>query len=143
MYANNNNSFVPIIGLANIADHYLSYSLLAVTGDFFLVSRELSLRRTEDNTEEASRAIKAHLNHIGDDQTDQVCYSCLLSLPAFTIPPQLSKLPNQVSIVAPKAAGKEIVINDETTTFFSKYTDQIRRDAHALKKIGGVISNRY
>ncbi|KAI8883273.1 hypothetical protein K501DRAFT_219550 [Backusella circina FSU 941] len=136
--------FVPIIGLAHIADHYLSYSLLAITGDFCFVSRELNLRRAEDNIEEASasRAIKAHLSHIGDDETDEDRYSCLLSLPAFTIPPQLSKLPNQASIVAPKSAGKEIVINEETTTFFSKSTDQIRRDAHELKKIGGVISNR-
>jgi len=140
------DAFVPIIGLVLISDIYLSYSLLALTSDYRLVTRDLNMRRDENTPEEAEKAVKAQLHTIGTEQDDsKKGYEPLLSLPLFKPPPQLDTLPKQPKIVLPPGMGgpQEIVINEETLRFFSKSTEQIRRETRDLKKAASHIDSRY
>ncbi|GAN03513.1 conserved hypothetical protein [Mucor ambiguus] len=139
------DAFVPIIGLVLISDIYLSYSLLALTSDYRLVTRDLNMRRDEDIPEEAEKAVKAQLHTIGSEQDEsKKGYEPLLSLPLFKPPPQLDTLPKQPKIVLPPgmSGSQEIVINEETLRFFSKSTEQIRRETRDLKKAASHIDSR-
>lgn len=139
------DAFVPIIGLVLISDIYLSYSLLALTADYRLVTRDLNMRSDEDIPEEAEKAVKAQLHTIGSEQEDgKKGYETLLSLPLFKPPPQLDALPKQPKIVLPPGMSgpQEIVINEETLRFFSKSTEQIRRETRDLKKAASHIDGR-
>ncbi|KAL0136975.1 hypothetical protein V8B55DRAFT_1544304 [Mucor lusitanicus] len=116
------DAFVPIIGLVLISDIYLSYSLLALTSDYRLVTRDLNVRSIEDIPERAEKAVKAQLHTIGSEQDEgKKGYEPLLSLPLFKPPPQLDTLPKQPKIVLPPGMSgpQEIVINEETLRFFS------------------------
>ncbi|KAF1800095.1 hypothetical protein FB192DRAFT_1390036 [Mucor lusitanicus] len=139
------DAFVPIIGLVLISDIYLSYSLLALTSDYRLVTRDLNVRSIEDIPERAEKAVKAQLHTIGSEQDEgKKGYEPLLSLPLFKPPPQLDTLPKQPKIVLPPGMSgpQEIVINEETLRFFSKSTEQIRRETRDLKKAASHIDGR-
>ncbi|KAI8647071.1 hypothetical protein BD408DRAFT_479486 [Parasitella parasitica] len=139
------DAFVPIIGLVLTSDIYLSYSLLALTSEYRLVTRDLNMRREVDIPEEAEKAVKAQLHDIGTEEDErEKGYEPILSLPLFKPPPQLDTLPKQPKIVVPSAMSgpQEIVINEETLRFISKSTEQIRRETRDLKKAASHIDSR-
>lgn len=139
------DAFAPIIGLVLISDIYLSYSLLALTTDYRLVTRDLNMRREIGIPEEAEKAVKAQLHNIGSEESEsKKGYEPVLSLPLFKPPPQLDTLPKQPKIVVPPGMSgpQEIIINEETLRFFSKSTEQIRRETRDLKKAASHIDSR-
>jgi nucleoporin NUP82 len=134
--------FVPIVGLVLITDIYLSYSLLALTCDYRLVTADLNMRRDISATKESEIAVKAQLqNIVGNEDAG---YQPLLSLPAFQPPKHLDTLPKQAKIIVPPEMGgsKELVITEETLRFFNKSSEQIRRETHDLKKAATKIDSR-
>ncbi|GAA5795488.1 hypothetical protein HPULCUR_000846 [Helicostylum pulchrum] len=137
------DGFVPIVGLVMLTDIYLSYSLLCLTDDCRLVTRDLSMRRElskDDGSEK--EAIQQQLKSVaGDSETG---YQPLLSLPAFQIPTQLDNLPKQPKIVVPANMGgsKEVVITDESLLFFSKSSEQFRNETFELKKAAIAVDKR-
>lgn len=138
-----NSGFVPIIGLVLITDIYLSYSLLAITSDYRLVTRDLNMRRNFSSVNKASEtAIKAQLKTLGSN--DDTGYQPVLSLPAFQLPKELDTLPKQAKIVVPPEMGgnKEVVITEETLCFFNKSSEQIRRESYNLKKAAEKMDTR-
>lgn len=136
------NGFVPIVGLVLITDIYLSYSLITLTSDYRLVTRELSIRHEHTTSGEQQKAIKEQLKFIGD--TNESVYQPLLSLPAFQVPKQLDTLPKQAKIVVPTNMGgsKEIVITDESLSFLLKTSETFKQETHELKKAAIVIDKR-
>lgn len=135
------SGFVPIIGLVLISDMYLSYSSIAITSDYRVVTRDLNMRHDKPLSKESQNAIKEQLKSVGDADTG---YQPLLSLPSFQPPKQLDSLPKQAKIIIPPNMGgsKEVVITEETLRFFSKSSEQIRRETHDLKKAALKIDAR-
>ncbi|KAI9338861.1 hypothetical protein BD770DRAFT_331269 [Pilaira anomala] len=136
------NGFVPIVGLVLITDIYLSYSLITLTSDYRLVTRDLSMRREITASSEVQKAIKEQLKSVAD--TNENVYQPLLSLPAFQVPKQLDTLPKQAKIVVPTNMGgsKEIVITDESLSFFLKTSETFKQETHELNKAAIVIDKR-
>ncbi|CEP12759.1 hypothetical protein [Parasitella parasitica] len=103
------------------------------------------MRREVDIPEDAEKAVKAQLHSIGTDEGEkEKAYEPVLSLPLFKPPPQLDTLPKQPKIVVPATMSgpQEIIINEETLRFFSKSTEQIRRETRDLKKAASHIDTR-
>ncbi|RCI05659.1 hypothetical protein CU098_011899 [Rhizopus stolonifer] len=136
-------AFSPIVGLSIITDIYLSYVLFSVTFDYKLVYNDLSVRRDTDSSENSQMAVRDQLKGIINTGNGQA-YEPILSLPIFEKPKQLDNLPKQSKIVIPKelAHSKEVVINEETLRFFSKTSEQVRRDTRELGKAAVLIEER-
>lgn len=137
------DGFVPIVGLVVIKDVYISYSLLCLTDDYRLVTRDLSTRRElSKNDGSEKEAIQQQLKSVaGDSETG---YQPLLSLPAFQIPTQLDNLPKQPKIVVPANMGgsKELVITNESFLFFSKSSEQFCNETIRLQRAAAKIDKR-
>lgn len=137
------DGLVPIVGLAIFDDVYLSYCMVAITGDYQAVTKELQTC-AKSSTDVSESAMKQQLKSIGDDAEEDDMYQPLLPLPAYQPPKVLESLSTQPKIVIPAdlSGSKELVINEETLRFFSKSTQQIRTESHELKKAAYSIQKR-
>ncbi|KAI8098102.1 uncharacterized protein B0P05DRAFT_523460 [Gilbertella persicaria] len=121
------NGFMPMIGLALVTDMYLSYSLLTITTDYHLVTRDLNMRRDIPESQASQNAVKAQLKNIGTEDDSISGYQAVLPLPAFQPPPH---------------GSKEIVVNEETLRFFAESTEKIRSEARILKQAASKMDVR-
>ncbi|KAI8980930.1 hypothetical protein BDB01DRAFT_724658 [Pilobolus umbonatus] len=137
-------TFVPIVGLVVITDIYLSYSLLALTSEYGLITKEMNVRRDLSISDQADGAMKAQLRDLGDNGNTEKPYEVGLPLPLFELPKQFDNFPSQAKIVIPSTMDgkKEIVINEETFKFFTKSAEQVRREIRQLHKAAVKVDNR-
>lgn len=115
-----------IIGMAIITDIYLTYSMLALTGSYKLVSHELSLRQDNVSTLSSRDSPEPTVGNKDEDGTGS-----LLEGPVYT--PSVS---NQTKIVVPQeyAGKKEVVISEDSLRFLSTTTETLARNINQVNK---------
>lgn len=131
---------MPIIGLVAISDMYLSYSLLAITADYQLVTTELFIRREPELPQKLQEAVKETLKHVADEVEDQ----SLLSLPIYKVPALTESLPRLPKVVIPGniSSKDRIVINKETVDFLTHFSERVRSESSEIKKSVAKIQTR-
>lgn len=112
--------------MAIITDIYLTYSMLALTGSYKLVSHELSLRQDTVSTLSSRDSPEPTVGNKDEDGTGS-----LLEGPVYT--PSVS---NQTKIVVPQeyAGKKEVVISEDSLRFLSTTTETLARNINQVNK---------